>query len=257
MIDEALKVALAAGREAAEIVMRVYAEPFDVDYKGPNDPVTRADKEANALICARLASAFPEVPIVAEESDPRSFEGYTRSRYAFFVDPLDGTREFVAKNGEFAVMIGLAEEGAAVMGVIVCPAYDRTFYGARGVPAVEKGPIQVSKVSDPAEARVLVSRSHRPPNLDEVVARIGARQVIPTGSSGLKAVKVACGEADLYLQPGHAGKLWDTCAPEAIVRAAGGIMTDARGRPFDYRRAELPNKDGLVATNPVLHAKVI
>src|SRR5580693_2902193 len=102
--------------------MGVYAAEFDVEFKSKNDPVTRADREANALLCDRLGRAFPGVPVVAEESDPSAYANFEKSEEVWFVDPLDGTREFVAHNGEFAVMIGLAEHGRATVGVIVAPA---------------------------------------------------------------------------------------------------------------------------------------
>lgn len=254
--------ALAIAREASALILDVYAQPFDVEYKGTDDPVTRADREANALICARLLARSPGVPIVAEESEPDSFAGYAEAPAAWFVDPLDGTREFVSRNGEFAVMIGLAERGRATVGVVVCPALGRDFLGFEGGPGLEvtadrRVELRVSSVGDLAAATAVVSRSHRSAAMDRALAGMGAFAVVPTGSSGVKAVRVAAGEADLYVQLGPAGKLWDACAPEAIVRAAGGEFTDARGAPFDYRAPSLENARGLVAANRALHAAAI
>ena len=258
-----LDVVLAIAREAAAVVMRVYATPFAVEYKGKNDPVTVADREANSLICERLARAFPGVPIVAEESDPSTFAAAVNAPRAWFVDPLDGTREFVAKNGEFAVMIGLAEQGRATTGVLVCPALGRSFVGAVGHGAFEiaddgsRRAIRVTDTSSMAEATVVVSRSHRPEHLDAILAHLGARAVVPTGSAGVKAAKIAAGEADIYVQPGRAGKRWDACGPEAIVRAAGGVVSDARGTAFEYASGALENDFGFVATNARLHDAVL
>src|SRR5258706_462347 len=120
-------------REASAIVARVYATDFEVDFKGPADPVTQADREANALICARLAEVFGPLPVVAEESDESEFAGWVGAPRVFFVDPLDGTLEFVAKNGDFVVMIGLAEEGRAGAG-------GGTFTDAIGRPLGYGGP---------------------------------------------------------------------------------------------------------------------
>src|SRR5215472_5746236 len=179
----ALEVALDAAREAAELVMRVYATPFAVDYKGVNDPVTQADREANALIVERLATAFPGVPVVAEESDPASFAGFGTATAAWFVDPLDGTREFVARNGEFAVMIGLAEEGRATAGVVLCPAMGRTFMGGEGLGAYEidaagaRRPVRASSTVAVEAASVVVSRSRRSAALDEVLTRLGVAEI--------------------------------------------------------------------------------
>jgi 3'(2'), 5'-bisphosphate nucleotidase len=118
-------------------------------------------------------------------------------------------------------------------------------------------PIHVSEVADLAGARAVVSRSHQSDRLPGLIAALGIGQMIPRGSAGLKAADVAAGAADVYFQPGHAGKRWDTCAPEAILLAAGGIATDARGRPIEYGGPELGNKDGFLATNGKLHAPLL
>lgn len=253
---------LAIAREAAHGIARVYAGAFEVDYKAANDPVTCADREANSHICAELTRSFPGVPIVAEESEPDSYAGFATAPRAWFVDPLDGTREFVARNGEFAVMIGLAEAGQAVLGVLVMPALGRAFVGGRGLGAFEYGaagkerfPIAVGTRTELRGSRVVVSRSRRSPAADKRIAELGLIAV-PCGSAGLKAAKVACGEVDLYVHGGPAGKLWDSCAPEAIVRAAGGDWRDARGELSDYAREEIENLHGVCAGNPTLVAAV-
>jgi len=258
-----MRAVLGIARRAATVIMEVYGAPFEVDWKAKDDPVTRADREANTLICDALAAAYPGIPIVAEESDPASYAGYAGAPAAWFVDPLDGTREFVARNGEFAVMIGLAEGGSATTGIIVCPATGRAFMGAEGHGAFEvapdgsERPIHVTPVATLAEAELLVSRSHPPPQLEDAAARLGFRKVTPCGSAGVKATRIAAGEADVYGQPGRAGALWDACAPEALVKAAGGKATDASGRTIDYAARELPNHHGFLATNGLLHDDVI
>ncbi len=198
----------------------------------------------------------------AEESDPTAFAGFEAAPAAWFVDPLDGTREFVARNGEFAVMIGLAERGAATLGVIVCPARGRSFAGVVGEGAYEvhddgsRAPIRVSPRTSLPGARVVVSRSRTSPSLVAALERAGAIPT-PTGSSGLKAVLVACGEADAYLHPGRAGMLWDACAGDALVCAAGGTFTDAEGGAFDYAAPDLVNARGIAATNGALYEAAI
>jgi 3'(2'), 5'-bisphosphate nucleotidase len=254
---------LAIARRASALIMQVYAAPFEVEFKEKDDPVTRADREANALICAALEAQYPGVPIVAEESDPATYEGYAAASEAWFVDPLDGTREFVKRNGEFAVMIGLAEKGEATVGVIVCPATGRSFIGAKGEGAFEvaedgsRQAIHASKAATLREADLVVSRSHRTGPLEALAVQLGFRKVTPCGSAGVKATRIATGEADVYAQPGRAGALWDACAPEALVMAAGGRATDARGTLIDYAAREIPNHHGFVATNGLLHAEVL
>ncbi len=265
MIDRhaAAEAALSVAREAAQLVMRVYAKPFDVEYKVKDDPVTRADREANDLACDRLARAFPGVPIVAEESDPRTYAGFGRADAAWFVDPLDGTREFVARNGEFVVMIGLAERGRATVGAIVVPEWNRAFLGVVGEGAWEvaadgsRTPIHVSTRDSMIGASFVVSRSRAPERVKALAASMGAREAVARGSSGLKGVLVATGVHDVYLQPGNAGMRWDACATEALVCAAGGDCTQEDATRFDYGGDEIVNARGLVATNGLLHRSVI
>ena len=260
---EEIDVMLSIARDAAAVIKRVYATEFSVDYKGPADPVTQADREANALICARLADAFGPVPVVAEESDEASFAGWAGAPRVFFVDPLDGTLEFVARNDDFVVMIGLVEQGRPVAGVVVAPATGTAWTGGDSGGAFEVAPngdrkvLRVSDTSDLSMARAVVSRSHQSERLMQLIAGLGIHRVLTRGSAGLKAAQVSSGLADVYFQPGHAGKRWDTCAPEAILAAAGGVATDAYGRPIDYGVPELANTRGFLATNGKLHPRVL
>jgi len=248
--------------EAASLVLEVYETPFSVDFKGPKDPVTAADRGANELICRKLAEAYPGIPVVAEESDPESFAGYQTATRIFFVDPLDGTAEFVGRNGEFVVMIGLVESDRAVAGVIVAPAQDRAWAAHVGSGAWElsgagRRPILVSDVDSLDQARIVSSRSHRSEALDRALSLLRGRNLVPLGSAGLKGAAIARGDAEIYVGTGHAGKRWDACAVDAIVTAAGGRFTDMHGDPIDYRSESLVNDRGLVAANDALHARVV
>jgi 3'(2'), 5'-bisphosphate nucleotidase len=258
---------LAAARGASELVMRVYGEAdVGAELKGPNDPVTRADKEANAFLLTALGASLPGIPIVAEESDPSLFRGFESERVALFVDPVDGTRDFIAKTGEFCVMIGLAEEGRATVGVVLCPIFAgarRTYGAAEGLGAFLFGdddtrtPIRVATTTDHTAVRCAVSRFRRSKSVDAKLACLGVKELVPIGSSGIKGALVAGGEIELYAHPSRGTvKLWDACAPDAIVRAAGGLLTDAKGVPFDYRGAIAQGR-GTVAANPRLHAEVV
>ncbi len=244
-------------------MLGVYGNAFAVEYKAKDDPVTRADRESNALLCERLRAAFPDIPVVAEESDPSTYAGFAKAEAAWFVDPLDGTREFVARNGEFAVMLGLAEHGRATLGVILAPAWGRALVGIVGEGAWEvddqgvRRPIHVSTLPTLRGAKVVVSRWRTPIMLAQFGAARGALPPVNHGSSGLKGVLVATGVRDAYVQSGKAGMRWDACATEALVRGAGGECTDALGSPFDYRVEDLANDKGLVATNGLLHAEVL
>jgi 3'(2'), 5'-bisphosphate nucleotidase len=261
--QDVLEKLLAAAARAAEVVMRVYSESdVGVELKGPNDPVTRADKEANALLLEQLKRDFPGVPIVAEESDPSTFEGFGSAPSALFVDPVDGTREFIAKNGEFAVMLGFTEGGVATVGVVDCPALGEVYGGVVGAGAFRitsgaREPIHVSNATDLSQCRCAVSRFHRSASIDAKLAALGLRELVPTGGAGIKGVRVASGAIEVYAHPSRGPvKLWDACAPDAIVRAAGGIYTDGHGRAFDYR-GPLAQNEGTLAANPILHAEAL
>ncbi len=265
MVDrqDVLTKLLDAAALAAEVVMRVYAETdVGVELKGPNDPVTRADKEANALLLEKLTRDFPGVPIVAEESDPSTFAGFGSAPHALFVDPVDGTRDFIAKNGEFAVMLGFAEAGVATVGVVDCPALGEVYGAAEGhgafrVTKAGRDPIHVSNATDLAMCRCAVSRFHRSKTVDAKLRALDVKELVPTGSAGIKGVRVASGALEIYAHPSTGlVKLWDACAPEAIVRAAGGLYTDGSGRRFDYRGPVAQN-EGTLAANPVLHAEAL
>ena len=269
--DRELEEALAIARKASALVMSVYATPFAVELKGPNDPVTRADREANDLICEALSAAFPGDAILAEESAPKRPEeiaALVQRERVWFVDPLDGTREFAARNGEFAVMVGLAIHGRAVLGVVVLPTTGEAFAGCRGQDggrgeafleeaSGERRPLVVSSLTDPREATLMISRSHRPRIVEPVSAQLGIHKLVPCGSVGVKVARVARGAADLYIHGGRGAMRWDVCAPEAILDAAGGRFTDIEGEPMDYRTTDLTLDNGIVASNGALHDVVL
>jgi 3'(2'), 5'-bisphosphate nucleotidase len=264
-----LEEILAIAREAEAVVRAVYETRFAVEMKGPNDPVTRADREANALICERLAKSFPGDAVVAEESVPED-EDEIRALLAkervFFVDPLDGTREFADHRPEFAVMIGLAVRGRATLGVLVLPPTGEALCGRTDTASPiafreERGgarlPMKPSAKTDPAEATLMVSRSHRPPLIEPLAERLHVRAIVPCGSVGVKVAHVIQGSGDVYVHAGTGAKLWDTCGPEAVLLAAGGRFTDTDGHRIDYGRDDLRLPNGLVATNGPLHDEVL
>lgn len=262
-MTELLEDMVRIAAEASALVNEIYAKPFSVEYKAPRDPVTEADRRANRLICVRLHERYPDVPVVAEESDEASFAGFREAPRVFFVDPVDGTREFVERNGEFVVMIGLLEGDRASHGVVQAPARGWTWVGqvGRGAwtigPDASRQPIRCSETINLAEASIVGSRSHKSQTLERARRALGAAHWRSLGSAGLKAAAVASGEADAYIAPNRAGKRWDACAPDAIVTAAGGCFTDQNGAPISYRAPSLVNDRGLVATNHHLHRAVI
>jgi len=258
--EREIAVAEQAAREAAAIVAGYFGSGIKVEYKPGEGPVTQADREADALICARLRAAFPSDGIVSEES---ADDGSRRSRErVWMVDPLDGTSDFVRGRSGFAVMIGLAVSGRAAAGVVMQPTSGALYRASAGGGAwlVLDGKterLRVSAVDDLTQIRLVASKSHRGESIDRVRAALGVSDEMNIGSVGLKLGLIARGERDLYVNPESHSSLWDTLAPEAILGEAGGRLTDLAGAPIDYAAADLRNRRGLVASNGRLHDRVI
>jgi 3'(2'), 5'-bisphosphate nucleotidase len=235
--------------EAGDRIMQVYgAADFAVRAKDDASPVTEADEAADALISAGLRQAFPEVALVTEEQ--AGTHGQTVSTF-LIVDPLDGTKEFVQRRGDFTVNIAYVEDGVPVRGVVYAPAKGRLFYTrADGVAVEEAGPFDKAaagpqtllKVSDPDNSALMVvaSKSHRDATTDAYIGRYGVKDMTSAGSS-LKFCLVASGEADLYPRLGRTME-WDTAAGDAVLRAAGGKMVRFEDHaPFTYGKPGFEN----------------
>ncbi len=247
-------------RSAGPIVRTYHDRPDTIDWKGANDPVTAADHAVNAYLVAQLAQAFPDDGILAEESKD-DLSRLQRSR-VWCIDPLDGTKEFISRNGEFAIMAGLAVDGAARLGVVFQPIQNYMYSGIcdQGSWMTTPGgrrPLRVSDIDNPSDLRLVVSRSHRNPITDDIKASLGLSQERISGSVGLKCGLIARSDADLYLHPAPGTKEWDTCAPEAILIGAGGKVTDCWGRPLCYNQADVRRRQGLVASNSRCHGRVL
>lgn len=259
-LQNELRLARDLAREAGRVILDVYATEFQVHDKGGGEgPVTEADRRANTLIVAGLRKAFPRDGIVAEESkDNSDASQYER---CWYIDPLDGTREFVARNGEFAVHVGLAIAGEARLGVVYKPVDERLYSGlVDGGATLEIGgktsELHVSTVSAPAELRLVVSRSNRSKKIADVVAALGIGEVFESGSVGVKVGLLCEQKADVYLHLSKRSSRWDACAPEALLRAAGGLFTDLFGDRYRYDGRELENARGLIGANPAAFAHV-
>jgi 3'(2'), 5'-bisphosphate nucleotidase len=241
-------------------LLEIYATDFGVSWKTERDPVTEADRRANALLERGLRARFPADGVVAEESADHG-DARTRPR-CWFVDPLDGTKEFIAKNGEFSIMLGLAIGGRAALGVVYQPVGDKLYRGvaesfAELVQGGRSAPLRVSDIADPAQLGLVVSRSHRPRETEPLMAKLGIRAERPSGSVGLKVGLIAERAADLYVHFSNRSSKWDACAPEAILRGAGGRFRDVLGREIDYRAGDLSNASGLLACNAAAYPAVL
>ncbi|MEM1384318.1 MAG: 3'(2'),5'-bisphosphate nucleotidase CysQ [Pseudomonadota bacterium] len=217
--------------EAGRAIMAVYrAEDMGAQQKADASPVTEADLAADRLISAGLRAAFPDTPVVTEEE--AATHSYLGTGQFFLVDPLDGTKEFIQRRGEFTVNIALVEDGMPIMGVVLAPAIGRVFASRAGGGAVQarlgddgapvkgtEAPIQVS-TPDNAALVVVASKSHRDQATDDYIAKFNVADFTSAGSS-LKFCLLAAGEADFYPRLGRTME-WDTAAGHAVLRAAGG-----------------------------------
>lgn len=260
-LSRELALAVAAARAVAPGILAARAAGIEVDRKAGDEPVTEADRAANRALVETLRREFPHDAVLSEEAEDDG-ERNDRERI-WMVDPIDGTKDFIAGRSGFATMIGLVVGQRPVLGVVYQPDCDRLYYAAAGQGSfvVENGGaperLAVSKVAALDEVRMVVSASHRDPIIDEVKQRIGCHDEENLGSVGLKLGLIARGRRDLYVNPQGHSKLWDACAPEVLLTEAGGRLTDRTGKLLDYRRKELANTEGLLASNTILHDAVV
>ena len=251
MTSPLLRIMIDAALAAGEEIERIYAEGCAAEEKLDGSPVTIADRHAELIILERLARDFTDIPVLAEEEACAGRIPELGARF-FCVDPLDGTKGFVARTGEFTVNIALIENEEAIAGVIYAPDPRLLYYGARGEGAfraehkVEAEPIRVRP--RPATGLIGVgSRNHAAPGTEERNARLGIKDYLPSGSS-LKFCRLAEGAADVYPRHGRTME-WDTAAGQAILEAAGGrVMVldgDAEAGPLRYGKIE----DGFANPN--------
>jgi 3'(2'), 5'-bisphosphate nucleotidase len=262
--EHEMSVALELAREAGAAILDHYEGPLDIQQKAGADdrePVTQADTLANEIIVERLRQEFPDDGILAEESLDTAHR-LDKSR-VWMIDPLDGTNGFIDGNGDFAVQIGLTENGECVLGVVYLPLSGVLYRAVRGAGAwIERPDYEVEKarVSNHGEIstmRLAASRSHRSPRMDKVVQAFGLQEVVLRGSVGIKVGLIVEQQCDLYVHLSPRTKQWDTCAPEIILREAGGCLTDLFGRPLGYNQTDVQNRNGVVASNGVAHTRII
>lgn len=237
LLDPVIQIAYQAGKE----IMEVYDAGFSVENKSDHTPVTEADIAANKVIEAGLKAITPHLPILTEETKPTPYsERKTWPRY-WLIDPLDGTREFIKRNGEFTVNIALIDGDVSVMGVVYAPVIGVLYYAAKG-----QGAFKQESTSEPKEIHVrencsgktvvACGRSHPTAEMETFIANLGEHEVIRVGSA-LKSCMVAEGKADLYARLGPTSE-WDTAAAQCVVEEAGGAITDTSMQRLRYNTKE-------------------
>ncbi|MFB6346938.1 MAG: 3'(2'),5'-bisphosphate nucleotidase CysQ [bacterium] len=251
----------ALASEAADRAMEIYEENFDVKYKKDDreSPLTEADTESNRIITAGLKEITPEIPIISEETEDNKRYAKRRQFDEFWlVDPLDGTKEFVNKNGEFTVNIGLVRNTLPIAGVVVAPVPDVTYWTDGKEAKVERdGTTEELSTSDTTEidqSTLVHSRSHSGEKMEEFLNEVTFGDSKPRGSS-LKICNIAEGTADVYVRFRPTWE-WDTAAADAVLRMAGGKFTEPDGNTLSYNTESLKNDRGLLVTNDTLHEAV-
>ena len=265
MFEKELQAAKDIAREAGEFVLKMYALDIVVEEKLGVDnlyePVTAADRGASRLIIDRLEELFPDDAVLSEE-EADTPETRLAAERVWIIDPIDGTAGFVKKDGDFAVQIGLAMRGEAVVGVVDLPFHEKTYWAAKGSGTYcryqgETKRLMVSDKIDFADMRLALTRNHFSEKMARIMTEFGFAETCRRGSVGLKVGLIAEQECDIYIHPSPRTKLWDTCGPQVILEEAGGILTDIFGYPLRYDVLDLQNHNGVLATNSASHAAAV
>ncbi len=240
-------------REAGKAILDVYATPFDVERKEDRSPLTLADKQSHEIISTALRSRYPDIPILSEEGEIPPYSIRREWLRCWLVDPLDGTKEFVKRNGEFTVNIALVEDGMPTVGVIHVPFHNLLYAadtreGCWEVSAEGRRPLRMHPPRPGAPVRVVKSRSHPSPGLAALIEQLPSYEIIMRGSA-FKFCVMVDGGADFYPRFGPTWE-WDTAAGQALVTAAGGVLVDFEGNAFRYNKPDLLNGPFLVAHSP-------
>ena len=251
MFEKELQAMIEAGRLAREKILEIYNQDFAVEIKSDNSPVTAADKAADQMISSYLREKFPAYSFLTEEStdDLSRLE----NDYCFIVDPVDGTKDFCAKNGEFATNIALSYKHEVVVGVIIIPVSGYIYYAIKGQGAYRLSPegiiskIHVNDKTD--ELTLLTSRFHsseyekKLPSLDKRITNVKAH------GSSIKACRIAEGEAEIHYRRGPGTKEWDIAPIDLHVTEAGGYFVKPDGTRYQYNKKDVYNHDGYIITN--------
>ncbi|MCL2100027.1 MAG: 3'(2'),5'-bisphosphate nucleotidase CysQ [Oscillospiraceae bacterium] len=256
ILEDGIHAAFDAGRE----ILEIYKKDFKIEYKDDNSPLTEADKKSNELICGRLKKYAPYIDILTEESadDKKRLE----NKFCFIIDPLDGTKEFIKKNGEFTVNIGLAYKNKSILGIVYAPYLNKLYYAAKNHGAYalclgadifklfsERNKIKVSGKT--ADLTVVKSRSHSDKKTEALLEK-NKHKIKSTADVGsaLKGCLIAEGAADVYYRFGYTME-WDTCAMQCVVEESGGVFMQGDLSPMTYNRENSLNERGFIILNKI------
>jgi 3'(2'), 5'-bisphosphate nucleotidase len=265
MYEKELETAQALARRAGALILEYYAKEIIAEEKLGVDnfyePVTEADRMASRLIVDGLSEAFPGDAVLSEEEKDDPLERLTKKR-AWIIDPIDGTAGFVQKDGDFAVHIGLAEDGEPILGIVYLPNFDAMYHATKGQGSFvirdgQTTKLEVSAKDRFAQMKIALTRHHWSNRMNTVIKEFGFKNHCRRGSVGLKIGLIAEAKCDIYIHLSPRTKLWDTCAPQIILEEAGGRFTDLFGFEMRYDHADLQNRNGILATNGTAHEAAV
>ena len=261
-----LEAAIILARKAGINILEHYSKDIISENKigldNHSEPVTAADRESSQIIVEGLAKTFPADAILSEEETDEIERRLSRDR-VWIIDPIDGTAGFIKKDGDFAVQIGLAERGVAILGVVYLPAKNILYYAKRGegsfriVNGGQAVRLQVSGKTNFRDMDLAVSRNHRSPRMSQIVRDMGLQKEVSRGSVGVKVGLIAEQICDLYIHLSPRTKFWDTCGPQVILEEAGGQLTDLFGTSIRYDRGNVQNLNGILASNGAAHSMAV
>ncbi len=252
---ELFNLLLPIARRAGAAIMEIYgSEQFAINQKADQSPVTAADIAAHHVLVDALAPLLPQCPIVSEEDDASQAFRHSEGRF-WLIDPLDGTKEFIARNGEFTVNIALIEQGKTVLGVVYAPAIDCMYWGGSGLSAYRTQGGDTQKIAvgggdAHGVCRVVASKSHLNAETQAFIDQLNPVQLVQAGSS-LKFCRVAEGAADIYPRLAPTCE-WDTAAAQAVLEGAGGAVLDTHGKPLLYGKEQVLNPSFIATRDTAL-----
>jgi len=247
LLPDVIKIA----DEASEKVLHIYQSDFKVHFKEDETPITAADLAANEIITQGLRRITRDIPIISEEGSETPWEERKHWRRFWLVDPIDGTKDFTQRTGEFTINIAMIEDGEPVMGVVIAPALKEAYWGVKGEGAYKRdrtGKARHIRVAEPRDSlRVVASKNHLNEDTRAFIAKLGPHETVQAGSS-LKFCRIAEGHADIYPRLGPTSE-WDTAAAHAVLLAAGGKVQTLQGEPLKYGKEDVLNPWFIAAGN--------
>jgi len=253
--EDLMQLLLPIARVAGDAIMAVYSRGTpEVHLKEDDSPVTEADLAAHLVLTSQLKSLLSECPVVSEEDAGSLVHRRSHGRF-WLIDPLDGSKEFIARNGEFTVNIALIEDGRCLLGVVYAPAMDALYWGGAGLGAFrcmggQTVAVKVAASNSGKAFRVVASKSHLNVATRSLIERLGVVSLVKAGSS-LKFCRVAEGEADIYPRLAPTCE-WDTAAAQAVLEGAGGVVSDLKGMPLLYGKPNVLNPSFIATRDKAL-----